>query len=64
MELDGTVLGKFGVAGKQLKEFGTVHAIDCKVENELIVGEITSWRVQKLMLKPTSYTVVGAIAAD
>ncbi len=51
MELDGKVLGKFGVAGKQLKEFGTVHSIDCKVDNQLIVGEITSWRVQKLMLK-------------
>ncbi len=54
MELDGTVLGKFGTAGKQLKEFGTVHAIDCKNENELIVGEITTWRVQKLMLKPAA----------
>jgi hypothetical protein len=54
MELDGTVLGKFGVGGKQLGEFGTVHAIDCKVENELIVGEITSWRVQKIILKPSA----------
>jgi NHL repeat len=52
MELDGTVLGKFGVAGKQLGEFGTIHSIDCKVDNQLIVGEITSWRVQKLTLKP------------
>ena len=25
MELDGTVMGKFGEAGKQLKEFSTVH---------------------------------------
>jgi hypothetical protein len=52
MELDGTVLGKFGSPGKQLKEFGTVHSIDCKIDNQLIVGEITSWRVQKLMLRP------------
>ena len=52
MELDGTVLGKFGSAGKQLKEFGTVHSIDCKTDNELVVGEITTWRVQKLMLRP------------
>ena len=50
MELDGTVLGKFGKAGKQLGEFGTVHAIDCKNENELLVSEITTWRVQKLKL--------------
>jgi hypothetical protein len=54
MELDGTVLGKFGVAGKQLKELGTIHAMDCKVDNELVVGEITTWRVQKFMLKPAT----------
>lgn len=52
MELDGTVLGKFGKAGKQLKEFGSVHEIDCRKENELYVGEITNWRVQKLTLHP------------
>lgn len=52
MELDGTVIGKFGHAGKELGGFTTVHAIDCKSENELLVAEITGWRVQKLMLKP------------
>src|SRR5262249_6932098 len=52
MTLDGKVLGKFGTAGKMLKEFGTVHELDCRSENELYVGEITNWRVQKLTLKP------------
>jgi hypothetical protein len=52
MELDGTVVGKFGGPGKQLKEFSTVHAIDCRNENELLVAEITAWRVQKLILRP------------
>jgi len=52
MELDGKILGKFGRAGKQLKEFGSVHEIDCRNENELYVGEITNWRVQKLSLHP------------
>jgi hypothetical protein len=52
MELDGTVLGKFGKAGKQLKEFSTIHAIDCRNDNELLVGEITAWRVQKITLHP------------
>jgi hypothetical protein len=51
MTLDGKVLGKFGTAGKLLKEFGTVHEMDCRSENELYVGEITNWRVQKLTLK-------------
>jgi hypothetical protein len=53
MTLDGKILGKFGTAGKLLKEFGTVHEMDCRSENELYVGEITNWRVQKLTLKPT-----------
>jgi hypothetical protein len=52
MELDGTVVGKFGKAGKGLGEFTTVHAIDCRNENQLLVAEITGWRVQKLLLKP------------
>ena len=51
MELDGTILGKFGRAGKQHGEFSTVHEIDCRNENELFVSEITAWRVQKLTLK-------------
>ena len=52
MELDGTILGKFGRGGKLLKEFGSVHEIDCRNPNEIYVGEITNWRVQKLTLHP------------
>ena len=52
MELDGTIVGKFGRAGKALKEFSTVHEIDCRNPNELFVSEITDWRVQKIVLKP------------
>jgi DNA-binding beta-propeller fold protein YncE len=52
MELDGTVLGKFGHAGKLLKEFGTVHEIDCRNANEVFVGELTNWRVQKITVHP------------
>ena len=52
MTLDGKIVGKFGTAGKLLKEFGSVHEMDCRSENELYVGEITNWRVQKLTLKP------------
>lgn len=50
MRLDGTITGKFGKAGKLLKEFGTVNAIDCSSENALYVGEIGNLRVQKLIL--------------
>ena len=52
MELDGTVVGKFGKAGKQLKEFSTTHGIDCRNENELWISEITAWRAQKIILHP------------
>jgi hypothetical protein len=50
MELDGTVVGKFGKAGKGLGELSTVHDIDCRNENEILVGEIVSWRAQKFTL--------------
>jgi hypothetical protein len=53
MELDGTIVGKFGKAGKKLGNFSTVHEIDCRNENELLVSEITAWRVQKLILLPS-----------
>jgi hypothetical protein len=52
LELDGKIVGKFGRAGKLPKEFGMVNAIDCRSENDLFVGELTNWRVQKLTLHP------------
>ncbi|MEQ1949629.1 MAG: peptidyl-alpha-hydroxyglycine alpha-amidating lyase family protein [Bryobacteraceae bacterium] len=51
MELDGKVLGKFGRAGKVLKEFDGAHSLDCRTGNEMYVGEAVSWRVQKITLK-------------
>jgi hypothetical protein len=51
MRLDGTAIGKFGRAGKLLKEFGTVNAIDCRAENTLYVGEVGNFRVQKLTIR-------------
>jgi sugar lactone lactonase YvrE len=54
MRLDGRIVGKFGRVGKQLKEFGTVNAIDCRSENQLYVGEVGNWRVQKLTLRPAA----------
>jgi hypothetical protein len=57
MELDGKIVGRFGEGGKQMKQFGSVHEIDCRNENEILVGELTNWRVQKLLLKaPTNST--------
>jgi DNA-binding beta-propeller fold protein YncE len=62
MELDGTIIGKFGRPGKKLGEFSTVHEIDCRNENELLVSEITAWRVQKLILHPTGESAAASQA--
>lgn len=53
MTLDGKVVGWLGKSGKQLKQFGWIHEIACPSENELYVGELLNWRVQKLILEPT-----------
>jgi len=52
MELDGTVVGRFGKAGHGVKEFSSIHQMDCRNPNELYVAEITAFRVQKILLKP------------
>jgi hypothetical protein len=54
MELDGTVLGRFGKAGHAFKEFSSIHQMDCRNPNEIYVAEITAWRVQKILLRPAS----------
>lgn len=51
VQLDGKVVGKFGSAGKVLKEFGLANSLDCRSDTELLVGERTNWRVQKVTLK-------------
>jgi hypothetical protein len=51
VRLDGTVVGRFGAAGKLPKQFGLANSIDCRNENELLIGEMTNWRVQKVTLK-------------
>jgi sugar lactone lactonase YvrE len=50
MELDGTILGRFGHASKQMGGFQVVHMMDCRNPNQIIVAEIEAWRVQKLLL--------------
>jgi hypothetical protein len=50
LELNGTVVGKFGQAGKGLKDFGSVNAIDCRNPDALYVAEAGNWRVTKVAL--------------
>jgi DNA-binding beta-propeller fold protein YncE len=51
LELDGRIVGRFGKAGHLTKEFGMVNSIDCRTENDLLIGEMTNWRVQKVTLR-------------
>jgi DNA-binding beta-propeller fold protein YncE len=51
VRLNGQIVGKFGKAGKMPRDFGIVNAIDCRTENDLVVGEIWNWRAQRVTLK-------------
>jgi len=51
VSLEGKVLGVYGRPGRNLGEFGWIHAIACPSENEIWVGELINWRVQKLVMK-------------
>jgi hypothetical protein len=59
MELNGTILGRFGHASKQPGGFQVVHMMDCRDPNTIFVSEIESWRVQKLLLKPQAAKAAG-----
>jgi DNA-binding beta-propeller fold protein YncE len=52
LSLDGKVLGVLGTGGRQLKQFGWIHAMACPSENLLYVAELLNWRVQRLELHP------------
>jgi hypothetical protein len=52
LTLDGKVLGYIGKSGHQPKQFGWIHEIACPSENEILVGELLNWRVQKITLHP------------
>ena len=59
MELDGKIIGKFGKAGKALGQFQTIHGIDCRNPDELVVSEISAWRAQKIILRAPTTTSSG-----
>jgi hypothetical protein len=54
LTLDGKLLGTIGGGGRVAKKFAWIHEIACPSENTLYVGELLSWRVQKLTLHPTA----------
>jgi len=60
VELDGTVVGRFGKPGKIAPGFQVVHMIDCRNADRPILGEIESWRVQRYILQPTNAKAASA----
>ena len=50
MELYGTIIGKFGRAGKAWGEFATIHQMDCRNPDVIYTAEINNWRSQKILL--------------
>ena len=59
MELDGTIVGKFGKAGKAAGEFATIHQMDCRNVDIILAAEINNWRSQKILLKPQTSRASG-----
>jgi DNA-binding beta-propeller fold protein YncE len=51
LDLSGRVVGRFGQVGKHIGQFGTVNSIDCRDPNNLLVGELGNWRVQKVTFR-------------
>jgi hypothetical protein len=42
------------VGVRAAEHVGIANAIDCRGENELLIGEPANWRVQKVMLRASA----------
>ena len=51
LELSGTVVGHFGMAGKAPRQFASVNQLDCRQANTLYTAEAGAYRVQKVTLR-------------
>lgn len=51
VELSGSVVGHFGMAGKAPKQFASVNQIDCRQANTIYTAEAGAYRVQKVKLQ-------------
>lgn len=52
LQLSGTVVGRFGKAGKAPREFASVNQMDCRQNNVIYTAESAGFRVQKVTLRP------------
>jgi hypothetical protein len=51
LTLDGKIVGRFGRAGRLPREFNATNSLDCRTDGTLLVGEVGSWRIQKVTVK-------------
>src|SRR5262245_420234 len=51
LDMNGKILGWLGKYGKDVGEFMWIHELHCQSENELYVGEIQNWRMQRIVIK-------------
>lgn len=56
LNLDGKILGYLGKYGHEVGQFQWIHELHCQSENELYVGEIQNWRMQRIIMHPTAPT--------
>lgn len=50
MTTDGTIVGWFGSAGRQLGQFNWAHGLACPTADTIYVADMNNWRVQKIIL--------------
>ena len=43
LELDGTIVGRIGVADNGLGSFRTLHWVDCRDEHEIFAADLVDW---------------------
>jgi DNA-binding beta-propeller fold protein YncE len=56
VDLTGKLLGTFGRAGRNAKEFNGVNQMECRTENEIWAAELGNWRVSKIALRGAAST--------
>jgi hypothetical protein len=60
LDLNGKILGYLGKYGRDVGQFQWIHELHCQSENELYVGEIQNWRMQRLVLHPGKTATASA----
>jgi hypothetical protein len=51
LDMNGKIVGWLGKYGKDVGEFMWIHELHCQSENEIYVGEIQNWRMQRIAIK-------------